>query len=440
MSNLRVLITCALALVSFSLVSCGGGSSSALRSDTGASTNAPQRPPVVVPSEGGDASSIVTSPGTLTNPGAPGGTVGAGGGIPGGTGINTGTHGTAAIGGPRFKNRKLSVEAGLGFLAMNQGSFTVSDAGIHGPYDLWQWYVGAGQAPRNIQGEIIDYTLRSSMLLPGNNDFDEMALAAIDDWLVPHVTVNNPTGRGFAFEVGALLAAAERTGDSSYAQLAADLAMRTVDDVADGPGDGKFTGAEYADRFITNRKSLGGWDAGPYALYFDAAGAAVGGAQGAALQQWSRDLLDRMWERKADWEYVPWSGQFLFTHGAWGLLLQAYATVEADAYSEQCDYFRGMILAEQNADGYWVWGYAGDSDAGDDDLQATYSCLLGLDADGRANTIQARKGGESYLTSKDIQQASGGFNGYIGDPGPLNNELCAEATYGIAVGLNRGKN
>jgi hypothetical protein len=438
---MKVFYVIAAAALALTAASCsGGGNTATTPAGNDQQSVVVARPPVA---QHGDE---VISTGSVI-PGN-GGSTNTPGGVPGGSspgGQTPGGHDVSAQPKPRFANQQASTLAGLAFLEGNRGSFMLSgDApGVWGPFDLWQWYVGAGQAPRNIQGEMIDYAFRSAALLPNANDrthFADMALDATDNFLVPHVTVNKPLNRGYAFEVGALLAAAEYTGDATYAQIAANLAMRTVDDVADGAGDGRWTGSEYADRFITNRKSLGGWDAGPYFMYWHAAGVAVGGTQGAALTQWATDGLDQMWARRADWELAPWTGQFLATHMAWGMQLQACATVDPDGYSAQCDYYRAQILAEQNADGYWVWGYAGDSDGGEDDLQATYSCLLGLDADGDSSTIGARKAGEDYLCSKDIQQADGGFNGYIGDPGPLNNSLAAEAFMGLAVGLNRGNN
>lgn len=409
----RFLLLLAALAAAIILSACGGGSATRIDS---ADEQQVIRPPFAIPTNGLDVE--------LTNQ----------------PGYSISTSRWTSSTGPRFKNRQTSVKKGLGFLQAHQKSLDLWDwvsapYGPFGPFDAWEWYLGDGDAQRNIQGEVIDYMLRSSMMLPGKNNYDELAMTAIDDWLKHHVSATKSSDRCYSFEVGAMLAAAEHSGNSEYSDLAAEMAMRTVDDVADGPGDNKFTGTEYADRFVTNRHSLCGWDAAAYALYWDAAGTAVGGDQGAVLQQWARDLLDRIWERKTLWENVAY-GEWDYTHLSYGYLLEAYSRVDPLGYSGQRDELRALILDQQSADGYWYAGSATNRFAFDD-LQATYSCLLGLDADHVDLTITARQGGEDYLRSQSMQLATGGFNGYLGDPGPLNNELCAEATYGLAVGLNR---
>ena len=171
------------------------------------------------------------------------------------------------------------------------GTTSAVDSGV------WEWEIGSGATYTNIQGISADGNFYATMST-GDPAF---ALGAFD-------TVNllvgrygaAPTLRPYAQDVDLLLdacafdpgayALVRAPESSAYCQLAMQYYARIVGQYPDP--------VDNVDRHIAPRGSLAGWDVGAH----------IRAAWRAGFEVYARGMVDRILERRPDWEHVPLGG------------------------------------------------------------------------------------------------------------------------------------
>lgn len=414
----KVLVVVLLLLLAF-LISCGGGKkqpvNGTLSTAIGDSAAAPDEMTIMRPAPWSGDRDTADLEGNFTRP------------EPAKT--------TSAISGPRFTPTSDSIRQGLEYMKGVRGTFPfpqLADA----PYpNVWEWYVGQGKAYLNIQGVVASGMLRASLTQGENTPgYLAEAMKTVDDFIVPVFTEgpqSAATSRPYAHDVYSLYLAYEKTGDSSYIELAKTLVHRTMD---------VYTGAEYADRMIVNRYSMAGWDAAAYIYAFYLAGEAT---EDLAIKNWAVAMADRMVDRWGDWDHkvvtfpttstwaYDWS---MLSYGGMIKALTIVPDVNGKGYADKIAYMKNAALAAQDVDEGWfpVWYGAGPNASEYDDVQATAYLLEALNIDNDSSTMYSRILAEGYLRAEEIQMSDGNFVTCIGDTGYVYPEVCSEVLMALA--------
>lgn len=410
----KVLVVVLLLLLAF-LISCGGGKkqpvNGSLSTAIGDSAAAPDEKTIMRPAPWSGDRDTTELEGNFTRP------------EPAKT--------TSAISGPRFTPTSDSIRQGLEYMLSVRDEFAFPQLGGLAYPNVWEWYVGQNSANPNIQGVVASGMLRASLTQGENaNAYFDEALKTVDDYIVESFTTgprpanySNP----YAHDVYSLYLAYEKTGDSSYIELANDLVHRTMT---------AYAGAAYADKMIDERYSLAGWDAAAYIYAFYLAGEA---SNDQAIMDWAVAMANRMVDRWDDWDHAVYGGWDLSMVSYGGMIkaLTIVPDVNGKGYAGKVDYMRNAALAAQMNNGSFpVWYGAGPNDNVYDDVQATAYLLEALNIDDDATTDDARSLAERYLRSADIQMSDGKFVTYIDDTGLVYPEVCSEVLMALASQKN----
>ncbi len=255
------------------------------------------------------------------------------------------------------------------------GTTTLTDSGV------WEWEIGSGNTYSNIQA-ITALGLHHAATSLGNSDY---AMETFDTTnLVVGRYNDDLVTRPYAPEVDLLMDAcqfdpmssflAKAPEDSGYCSIATSLYARVIGDYPNA--------AANADRYITNRGSLAGWDIAWH----------IRAAWRSGFHSYAIGMAEQTLARRVDWEHVLYGG-WDYTNISQGAL--AWVIIEmynADAigvtaYSDASLMLSGL-QALQEPNGSW-----------ENDPQVTAYALLALRSDTNDYTIRhlAVVRGENYL-------------------------------------------
>ncbi|KAB2960375.1 MAG: hypothetical protein F9K18_11175, partial [Thermoanaerobaculia bacterium] len=231
-------------------------------------------------------------------------------------------------------------------------------------HGVWEWEIGSGNTYSNIQGITADGNFYATRSLVD----PQFALGAYDtaNLLVGRYNAN-PTQRPYAQDVDFLLDACAfdpsdygfeaPLDNSAYCVLGVQYYSRVV---------GQFPNPyDNVDRHIAPRQSLAGWDVGGH----------IRAAWRAGFVGYAQAMVDRILERRPDWEHLPLGG-YDYTESSWGALVRVILEMHAAGEIGPAAYAEGLVMADaliaaQAPDGSW----------GEGNYQTTAYVLLGLRAD-----------------------------------------------------------
>lgn len=229
---------------------------------------------------------------------------------------------------------------------------------------VWEWEIGSGDTYTNIQGITADGMFHATV----STTDPSHALSAFStvDLLLSRFNAV-PATRPYAQDVDTLLDACEfdpgdylEGTDAAQNQAYCTIAIHYYSRVLS-----EFTAVENVDRHITPRKSLAGWDLAAH----------IRAAWRAGYLVYATGMIDRILERRPDWEHIP-LGTWDYTELSHGALVRVMLEMRAggdlsDALHAEALLLADGLLAAQLPDGSWSQG----------DFQATAYILLGLRAD-----------------------------------------------------------
>lgn len=262
------------------------------------------------------------------------------------------------------------------------GTTSSADSGV------WEWEIGSGMTYSNIQGISADGGFYAT-LSTGDPDFALGAFGTVNLLVGRYGAA--PTQRPYAqdvdllldacaFDPGAYALAPDPAPESlAYCQLAMQYYARVVGEFPDPVAN--------VDRHISPRGSLAGWDVAAH----------IRAAWRAGFEVYARGMVDRILERRPDWEHVP-LGTYDYTDSSWGALVRVILEMHAAGDLGEAPYAEGLaiaggLIASQAPDGSWGGG----------DFQATAYVVLGLRADPWTSALPWR---QAIVKAVDFLEAS----------------------------------
>lgn len=252
------------------------------------------------------------------------------------------------------------------------------------PY-TWPWVIGTTNGYWNVVG--ISATGLLSAYEKTNNEAYLTGAVGTGNALKDRYASVPATQRPYSQDIEFLVRLSQDSGDNSYADVARQWYARTTS---------QYTGAAYADYYISVRKSLAGWDLASQIR----AAVAVGEIDFAS------DMVARIIERRPDWEGVLYGG-WDYTMSSYTSLLWALAELDNSDFNCFKAEIRDIVINAQNADGSW-----------NGDYQDTAYAILGLTADGGASGPQAK----AWAFLRDTRTAGAGWS-YPPEYGEINSEV-----------------
>ena len=253
------------------------------------------------------------------------------------------------------------------------------------PY-TWPWVIGTTGGYWNVVG-VSARGLLSAYEKTNNSAYLAGAIGTGNTLKSRYASVP-VTQRPYSQDVEFLVQLTKSSGDDSYANVARQWYSRTTS---------QYTGAAYADYYISVRKSLSGWDLASQIR----AAVAVGEVD------FANGMVARLIERRADWEGVLYGG-WDYTMSSYASLLWALAELDNSDFNGFKGEIRDIVINAQKSDGSWDSG----------DYQTTAYAVLGLTADGGASGPQAK----AWAFLRDTQTIGAGWS-YPPEYGEINSEV-----------------